>query len=142
MLVIDASVVLEWLLSDRRSRDAEAILVRAAIDEIWVPPLFWLEIGNVLRTRLRRGLIGEEFREASLGRLRALQVRVDQLDDPSGSALDRTIALSDRFDLTIYDASYLELALRLGADLGSFDAALCSAAALAGVTVLGEPQDR
>jgi predicted nucleic acid-binding protein len=142
VLVIDASLVLEWLLSDARSQEAEAILARASTDEIWIPSLFWLEVGNVLRVRLRRGLVEEEFRDASLDRVRALQARVDRLDDPSGQVLARTIALSDRFDLTVYDAAYLELALRIGADLGSFDEALCSAAALAGVTVLGGPANK
>jgi len=140
VLVIDSSVVLEWLLTDNRSQTAEAILIQAATDEIWVPPLFWLEVGNILRTRLRRGLIGKELRDASLVRVRALALRVDRSDDPSGSALDRTVALSDRFDLSVYDAAYLELALRTAADLGSFDQALCSAAALAGVVVLGGPE--
>jgi len=139
VLVIDASVVLEWLLSDARALEAEAILVRASSDEIWVPSLFWLEVGNVLRMRLRRGLIDEEFRDASLARVRTPRMRVDRSDDPSGQALARTVALSDRFDLTVYDATYLELALRFGADLGSFDEALCSAAAVAGVAVFGGP---
>ncbi len=139
MLVIDASLVLEWVLSDARSGEAEAILSRAASDEVWVPALFWLEVGNVLRTRLRRGLIGEEFRDASLARIRVLQLRTDNPDDPSGQALARTVALSDRFGLTVYDAAYLELALRTGSDLGSFDEDLCLAAASAGLTVLGGP---
>jgi predicted nucleic acid-binding protein len=139
VLVIDASLVLEWLLSDARAQEAEVILVRASSDEIWMPSLFWLEVGNVLRMRLRRGLIEEEFRDDSLARVRALLMRADRSDDPSGQTLARTVALSDRFDLTVYDAAYLELALRIGADLGSFDEALCSAAAAAGVTVLGGP---
>jgi predicted nucleic acid-binding protein len=137
VLVIDASVVLEWLLADDQSREAEAILARTATDEVWVPPLFWLEIGNVLWTRLRRGLIAEAFRDESLARVRVLSLLVDQPDDPSGLTFDRAIALSDRFDLTVYDAAYLELALRLGADLGSFDQELCAAASLAGLSVVG-----
>jgi predicted nucleic acid-binding protein len=96
-----------------------------------------LEVGNVLRTRLRRGLIGVGFRNDSLTRIRALGMRADRLDDPSGGGLDRLVALSDRFDLTVYDAAYLELALRIGADLGSFDEVLCLAAVAAGLTVLG-----
>ena len=137
MLVIDASLALEWLLSDARAREAEMILVRASSDEIRVPSLFWLEVGNVLRTRLRRGLIDEAFRDDSLARLGGFRMHVDHSDDPSGPTLARTVALSDRFDLTVYDAAYLELALRTGADLGSFDEALCTAATTAGVTVLG-----
>lgn len=137
MLVIDASLVLEWLLSDVRVQEAEAILIRASSDEIWVPSLFWLEVGNVLRMRLRRELIDEEFRDSSLARVRAFRVQSDLSGDASGQTLARTVALSDRFDLTVYDAAYLELALRIGSDLGSFDEALCSAATAAGVTVLG-----
>jgi predicted nucleic acid-binding protein len=139
VVVIDASIVLEWLLVDARSAEAEAILVRMASEEFWVPALFWLEVGNVLRSRIKRGRLDIAVRDALLARTRALGLRTDQMADPSGAGLGRCIALSDRFDLTAYDAAYLELALRLGADMGTFDADLAAAATNAGATVLGGP---
>ena len=39
--------------------------------------------------------------------------------------------------MTVYDAAYLELALRLGLPLASRDAKLCKAAAGLGVVLLG-----
>jgi len=43
--------------------------------------------------------------------------------------------LAERRDLTVYDASYLELAVRLGADLITLDRELADAAAAEGVAV-------
>ncbi|HZZ34836.1 MAG TPA: type II toxin-antitoxin system VapC family toxin [Caulobacteraceae bacterium] len=135
MLVTDASVFLEWLLNDARAADAEAILIRAATEEIRVPPLCWLEVGNVLAMRMRRGKIDAAFRDAALGRMRAIGLSSDRPADPAGASLDLTLALADRFALTVYDAAYLELALRTGAELGTFDADLAKAARAAGVPV-------
>ena len=44
--------------------------------------------------------------------------------------------LADKYGLTVYDAAYLELALRLGISLATLDAALAKAARAAGVTLL------
>ena len=41
-----------------------------------------------------------------------------------------TLRLADRFDLTLYDAAYLELALRRSAPLATLDEALRSAGSL------------
>src|SRR5260221_2859659 len=100
MLVVDASVALEWLLSDARSVDAEAILIRAATEEIWVPSLWWLEVANVLQMRLRRGLIDAAFRDRAVEHMRAIAPNSDRSADPAGAMLDVTVSLADRFGLT------------------------------------------
>jgi predicted nucleic acid-binding protein len=45
--------------------------------------------------------------------------------------------IADRFRLTVYDAAYLELALRRGLPLATLDDELCTAAAALGVRLLG-----
>jgi predicted nucleic acid-binding protein len=133
LIVIDASLALAWLFNDERATEADEIFVAAVSEGMVVPPLFWLETANALRTRLRRGAISMAFRDGALGRLRALGVLTASETDTIDLALDRTVTLSDRYDLTIYDAVYLELALRLRAPLRTFDAALARAAVAAGV---------
>jgi predicted nucleic acid-binding protein len=137
VLVVDASVAAEWLLNQARAHDAQAILARAASEDIWVPSLFWWEVANVLRTRVRRGLVDLATRDFLVARLRAVGLKTEMAPDLSGNVLDRTVALSDRFDLTVYDAAYLEVALRLGADLGTFDDDLAQAGIGAGLVVTG-----
>lgn len=48
-----------------------------------------------------------------------------------------TLQLADRFQLTIYDASYLELAHRLALPLASLDRGLRAGAAALGFPLLG-----
>lgn len=48
------------------------------------------------------------------------------------------MALARRHQLTVYDAAYLELALRRGALLATFDRALANAARAEKVPVLGK----
>ena len=59
------------------------------------------------------------FRDAALADLGALDIAVDRETD--ARAWSATLALADRFRLTLYDAAYLELAARLGLPLGSLD---------------------
>ena len=49
----------------------------------------------------------------------------------------QTLDLSTRFSLTVYDAAYLELAVRRGLPLATLDRDLRAAASAAGVTLLG-----
>ena len=132
MIVIDASLALAWLFNEDRASEADAVLIAAVSEGLAVPPLFWLEVANALRTRMRRGLINEAFRNGALARVRALGATTVGASDAPDQVLDRTITLSDRYNLTIYDASYLELALRLPAPLKTFDEALGKAAVAAG----------
>jgi len=46
------------------------------------------------------------------------------------------IGLAERFELTVYDATYLELAIRRGMPLASRDSALNNAARRSGVETL------
>lgn len=54
-------------------------------------------------------------------------------DSTSSHALADTLHLARRYRLSSYDASYLELALRLGRPLATLDADLAKAARKAGV---------
>ena len=66
--------------------------------------------------------------------------RLDISVDPETSnvAWTGTVQFADRFGLTVYDASYLELAQRRSLPLGSLDNALCTAARALGVVVIGD----
>jgi predicted nucleic acid-binding protein len=104
-----------------------------ASEGVVAPGLFWLEIANVLRTRMLRGLIDAKARNGALARVRALGIVTPDASAAPDAVLDKTITLSDRHDLTIYDAAYLELALRLDVPLRTFDQALERAVIAAGL---------
>ena len=57
-------------------------------------------------------------------------------DEGPGRAFEDTSALAQKYSLSLYDAVYLELAVRRGVPLASRDAALNKAAKRAGVRTL------
>lgn len=100
-----------------------------------VPSLWRLEGAGAFQTALRRKRITVEFRDAWLRDLETLAIAIDAETDRQAWA--RTLDLADRFGVTVYDASYPELADRLGLPLATGDTALARAAVSCGVPVRG-----
>jgi predicted nucleic acid-binding protein len=100
-----------------------------------VPGLWRLEIANGLRTAIRHGRIDQGFRDRGIAQLARLPITVDP--DTDRYAWTTTLQLADRFALTPYSASYIELAQRLSLPLAARDEPLGAAAATLGVAVLG-----
>jgi predicted nucleic acid-binding protein len=128
-LVVDASVSAAWFLPDEATPFTEAVLSATATAEVWVPALWWLEIGNLLLNAQRRQRISAAKRIELLAAAQALRLRVDR--EPL--ALATIDALADHHRLSAYDVAYLELALRRQLPLATQDAALLAAMAQAGV---------
>ncbi len=102
----------------------------------WVPSLWWLEVANVLQMGVRRNRFPISERDGHLRDLAKFALRTDE--GTTENAWTRTLALSDRHNLTVYDAAYLELALRRGLPLATLDRELRQAAAAENVTLLGQ----
>lgn len=130
-LVIDSSVTLAWLFEDERTDDTDTLLREVATLGAVVPSLWRLEIANALQSAVRRKRISEAFRDSSLADLAALPITVDA--DTDAYAWRETLALGARHGLTVYDAAYLELALRLRAPLATLDHELLAAGRAAGI---------
>lgn len=128
-MVVDASVSAAWFLPDEATPFTEAMLSATAQADVWVPALWWLEIGNLLINAQRRQRISAAKRIELLAAAQALRLRVDR--EPV--ALATIDVLADRHRLSAYDAGYLELALRRQLPLATLDAALLAAMPLAGV---------
>jgi len=131
--VVDASVIAAALVREDHTEFARELLPRLLDDGTGGPPLLWQEVANVMRTRVRRGLSTAPEKTALLHRFLGLGLEADAAS-PS-TTLPGVIALSDRHGLTVYDAAYLELALRIGADLATLDQPLAEAARREGVVV-------
>jgi len=135
-LVLDGSAVLAWIYWDEQGDLADRIFEQVIALGAWVPSLWRLEVANGLRTGLRRGRINIADRNAAFADMSVLRITVDLETDQH--AWRTTLQLSDRFDLTVYDAAYLELAQRRALPLGSLDEELCTAARALGVAVIGD----
>ena len=84
---------------------------------------------------VRRQCIDPAFRRAALADLALLDIATDQQTD--AFAWTETLNLADHLHLTVYEASYLELARRRMLPLATLDQELRTAATATGVTVLG-----
>lgn len=131
--VIDASVVLAWLLPDERSEAAQRLLQRAVHERPRAPSLLMLEVGNALLQAERRTRL---YRAARLELLDALTALPIALEPIAADAMLRAGELAARHSLTLYDACYLELASARSCALATFDQSLGDAARKEGILLL------
>jgi predicted nucleic acid-binding protein len=135
-LVVDASMTIAWLFRDERSDLPQAVLRRVAAEGAAAPSIWRLEVANVLRNSVRRGRCSDDYASRCLQRLGRLRIIVDGETDRH--AWGATRAVSREHNLTLYDAAYLELAVRLGQPLASRDVALLNAARAVGIDAVGD----
>jgi predicted nucleic acid-binding protein len=103
-VVVDASVALKWILPEKGTRDADALLSQALI-----APSFWLaECANALWKNVRIGKIAAAEASALFQKLMRAPVVGMATDQDTAIALDLAI----RLDHPIYDCLYLALAVR------------------------------
>ena len=133
-LVLDSSAALSWLFEDEANERSAAILDIVVQTGAIVPSLWRYEIGNALEMAVRRNRMSTTYREQSLARLEQLGIHVDTVADQL--IWSTTVPLASRTGLTVYDASYLELALRLQLPLATLDAQLRRAAVSEGLDVI------
>jgi len=131
--VIDNSVVMAWCFEDEASEYAQSVLAGLQEAKALAPGIWPLEVGNVLLVAKRKKRLNEASQSRFLSLLRALPIQVVQ-ESPE-RMLGEILALAQEYQLSTYDASYLDLAMRLGLPLATADAALKGAAKRAGVAL-------
>ena len=130
-VVFDCSVTLAWFLKDERTAFTDTAFELLETEECWVPYLWRLEFPNALLFAERKRRVGREQRLEILDNAAQLFLRTDH-SIPDIRSLS---GLAERRGITVYDASYLELALRSNFDLITLDRELAEAAAAEGVNV-------
>jgi predicted nucleic acid-binding protein len=128
--VLDASVAGPWVLADEPSEAATRIAHRLLTENALVPTLWWYEVRNLLVVCERRGRLNRSDSDLFLSRLMNYPIEVD-----AEVNWDDVMRLARKHRLTVYDASYLELAIRCRAPLATLDGALQAAAANEGVAL-------
>ena len=129
--VLDCSVAMAWVFPDEASEATDRLRDSLIDDRAFVPSLWPVEVGSVLLTATRRGRIDMSEWPVICTSLDALPIEIE----PVSTSLiwEHALALANRHDLSVHDATYLELALRLRLPLATLDQALASAAQTAGV---------
>src|SRR6266700_4128708 len=134
-LILDSSAALAWIYADEVTNAIREVFDAVAENGAWVPALWRLELANSLTMAVRKRRIDPDFRRAALADLALLDITTDQQTD--SYAWTDALNLADRFQLTVYDAAYLELAIRRGLPLATLDQDLGDAALAIGVKVMG-----
>jgi predicted nucleic acid-binding protein len=131
--VVDASVVIARLMGEEHPQFGPELAGRLDEDQWVAPSLWWFEVRNALMVNERRRRLGEEEMTEHLETLAEVPVAIGTASDEA-----TLITLARRHRLTVYDAAYLELALRERLDLATLDASLAEAARHEGVAVIGD----
>jgi len=132
--VVDNSIALAWCFEDEQTEAIMGLLDRVTDTGAVAPQLWPVEALNGLLTAERRGRISAAVRQHLAGFLQALPIGID--DETAHRVWIATAQLAEQHRLTAYDATYLELALRLGLPLATSDKPLIAAAQNAGVELL------
>ena len=133
--VIDASATLPWCFSDEATPATNALLARLRTGDEAVVPAHWLpEVGNALLMAVRRKRISSQDAYQFLADLESLPIRTDAT--ARNLVRSAVFPIAEQHRLTVYDAAYLELALREGLPLATLDNDLRKAATIAGALLV------
>jgi predicted nucleic acid-binding protein len=132
--VLDASITFCWCFDDEGTEATDRLLEHLRADEAAVPSIWYLEVSNTLALAERRGRITLADSAEFIDLLESLTIAVD--GETERRAFGQILDLARSEKLSGYDASYLELAMRLGIPLATKDEALVKAASHVGVVVL------
>ncbi|VTT98010.1 PilT domain-containing protein OS=Gloeocapsa sp. PCC 7428 GN=Glo7428_2602 PE=4 SV=1 [Gemmataceae bacterium] len=133
VFVADVSVSVGWVVTTRSNMYAVSVL-SALVRKPPVVPSVW--IAGVADALLRAEQAGEFPPAQTAAKLALLQAYPIWFDDETDAySWSDTLALARTHLISVPDAAYLELALRVRLPLATIDAALARAAAAAGVAL-------
>ena len=130
-IVIDNSVFLAWRMADEGEPTATSAMQHVVEEGGVTPRIWWYELRNALLVNERRGRISPQQMPNTLADSLGLGISIDDQHDES-----LLLELARRFELTVYDAAYLEVAFRRGLALATLDRRLRESAEVMGIAVV------
>jgi predicted nucleic acid-binding protein len=128
-VVIDASYSLALTMPDENTPASAGYVLGQDL----IAPYVWpVELANAARKAIRRRRVTAEMARQATAAVRAFSISIEP--STSGSA-SWYFELAERYDLTPWDALYVDLALKGQHELASQDAAMIAAARRLGITV-------
>lgn len=100
----------------------------------WVPAHWHAEIANGFAIAVRRKRLTRDYRQGALKRISDLPIRTDP--ESTAALWNETQLLCDEYQLSAYDAAYLELARRRRIPLATLDKAMNRAAGALGISLI------
>ncbi len=134
-IVLDSSIAMALAMEDEQLPDEEAFVDRLSLERAVVPHHWEYEVANSLVSASRRGRQPSTQCRTRFELLKALPINIDERAIDVAS--NRTLEFALEHGLTVYDAAYLELAVRRSLPLATLDKALARAARAEGIEVIG-----
>ena len=133
--VADASATLSWFFEDETTSWTENLLERVKSGDSFVVPAHWLvEVANGFLVAERRKRITRKRTDEFLDAIAGLRIEVEPALTPARAKV--LLKLSQKYNLTVYDAAYLDLARRQGLPMATLDRDLRQAASAEGLLLL------
>lgn len=122
LYVVDASVVVKWLVPEEHSEKAVALLDQ---HDLIAPDLVLAEVGNIFWKMQRRDELSDDEALTALETLRPPPFELH----PTEKLLPNAYLIAARHDRTLYDSLYLALAVASSTRMVTADSKLCNALA-------------
>ena len=132
--VVDNSVVMSWCFKDETNQYADAVLDQLSESTAIVPFVWPLEVVNVLLVAERRKRLKQVDSVRFITLLLRLPIVVE--DEGSEKTMKDLLALGRTNNLSSYDASYLDLAMRKDCPIATLNKKLIEAAKKVDVAIL------
>ncbi len=132
--VVDNSVILSWVFKDENTKKSQELLNKLLKQNAYVPSLWPYELSNALFIAEKNGRIKEADSVSFISSLKDLSLFVE--NNSYDNITKDILAISREHKITVYDASYIELALRKNLDMASFDKKLNAVCRKIGIKIL------
>jgi predicted nucleic acid-binding protein len=132
--IVDNSVVMAWAFADEDEEYPVDVLKNLENSTALVPAIWLLELTNVLAVAERRSCLTESESLRFLTLLSELPIEVVQ-DSKDINTARQLLFIARDFNLSAYDASYLDLAIERNLPLATLDSKLRCAAKKAGIAI-------
>ena len=132
--VLDCSITMTWCFSEEATTNTLTIRDSLLQTHCYVPSIWALEVNIVLWVAIRNKKISDLQASRFKYLLKGLPIQIDYR--ASDLANDVILELAKKYNITCYDAAYLELALREKLALATLDKGLIKAAKAAGISLL------
>jgi predicted nucleic acid-binding protein len=132
--IIDSSFCVALIMPDEKTQLIDDAFSKIKDKELIVPQLWWYEVGNVLRTNVKRKRLDPNNISGTFRVLSSYNIITD-----AQGGIDYIKTLFDlalKHDLSVYDASYLELGIRKQATVCTLDGPLKAACVASGLPVM------
>ncbi len=134
MIVLDASLMLAWLLSEPGLASRPQLHTILMRETLLVPAHWPAEVGNALVVNVRRGRIAQSDVADILQNLATFAVSPQT--PPETEHFNPLLQFAQAHRLTFYDAIYVQLALETESKLATLDEEMRKAAFQLGIKLL------